>query len=194
MNRRQKSPSVVGSGIRGAQGVEVDRIVAAQLDVLEALSAGEDVEGDVQDVVGFVIGQVAFEEVEVVVEVADQADLACRQEHGADAARGEALNALGQFIVDAGGGHHGQVAFGSGMILDAVEESAPAFAENPAVAFSRLLAVVFSGLFGESSSHSKVSVVWNSEDVFQPQLSQKFRGFSSFFRDFDTEALYITLG
>ena len=39
---------------------------------------------------------------------------------GADAARGEALNALGQFIVDSGGGHHGQVAFGSGMILDRV--------------------------------------------------------------------------
>lgn len=69
-----------------------------------------------------------------------------------------------------------------------------AVAEDPAVAFSRLLAVAFSGLPGESSSHSKVSAVWNSEDVFLPQLFHKLRGFSSFYRAFDTEALYITLG
>ncbi len=36
--------------------------------------------------------------------------------------------------------------------------------------------------------------VWNSEDVFLPQLFHKLRGFSSFYRAFDTEALYITLG
>jgi hypothetical protein len=96
--------------------------------------------------------------------------------------------------VDVGGGHHGLVAFGSRTILDACEDSAPAFAKNPAVAFPGLLAVVFSGLLGESSSHSKVSVVWNIEEVFLPQLFEKLRGFSSFFRDFGAEALYITLG
>ncbi len=82
-----------------------------------------------------------------------------QQEHGADTAGGEALDALGQFIVDVGGGHHGLVAFGSRTILDAYEDPPPAFAKNPTVAFpglladvfSGLLAVAFSGLLGESS-------------------------------------------
>ena len=37
------------------------------------MAAGEDVEGDVQHVVGLVIGQVAFEQVEVLIDVGDQA-------------------------------------------------------------------------------------------------------------------------
>ena len=35
---------------------------------------------------------------------------------------GEALDALGQLVVDVGGGDHGQFAFGSGMMVDAVED------------------------------------------------------------------------
>jgi hypothetical protein len=38
-----------------AQSVEEDLIVAAQLDVLDALAPGQSVEGDVQDVIGFVL-------------------------------------------------------------------------------------------------------------------------------------------
>ena len=38
----------------GAQGIEVDLVVASQFEVLELLSAGQDVEGDVQHVVGLV--------------------------------------------------------------------------------------------------------------------------------------------
>ena len=49
----------------GAQGVEIDLVVAPQFEVLEPLAAGQEVEGDVQDVVGFVVGQVPLEEVEV---------------------------------------------------------------------------------------------------------------------------------
>ncbi len=64
---------------------------------------------------------------------------------------------------------------------------------NPGARFRRMN-LAFSGLLGESSSHSKVSAVWNSEDVFLPQLFHNLRGFSSFYRAFDTEALYITLG
>ena len=39
-----------------------------------------------------------------------------QQQHGADAAGGEALDAIGEFVVDVGGGHHGLFAFGSGPI------------------------------------------------------------------------------
>ena len=95
-NRRQKSPAVVGSGIRTApEGVEIDLVVAEQLEVLDAPAAGEDVEGDVQDVVGLVIGEVPLEQVEAVVDGGDQPGAAGDQEHGADAAGGQALGALG---------------------------------------------------------------------------------------------------
>src|SRR5512135_2545655 len=83
--------------------------------------------------------QMAFEEMEVVVDVVDQADPARQEEHGADAACGEALDALGQLIVDVGGGHHGLIAFRSGPIEDAFEDPPLAVAEDPAVAFSRHL-------------------------------------------------------
>ena len=74
--------------------------------------------------------------------------------------------------------------------------------EDPAIALPRLLGVAsgglspvaFSGLLGDSGSHSKALVVWNSEDVFLPLLFQNLRGFSSFFSEFYPDRLYITLG
>ena len=122
----------------------------------------------------------------MVVDVVDQAGAARQQEHGADAARREPPDAIGQFVVDVGGGHHGLIAFRSGPILDTVEDSTLAFLEDPAVAFS--------GLLGDSGSHSKTSVGWNSEDVLAPQLFQILRGFSSFFQGFHLAGLQITLG
>ena len=98
----------------GAEGIEIDLVVAPQLDVFEASAAGEDVEGDVQDMVGFVIGEMALEEMEVGVDVGDQAGRACQQQHGTDAAGGEALDALGQFVVDVAGGDHGLSRSGPG--------------------------------------------------------------------------------
>src|SRR5439155_6496085 len=74
----------------GTQGIEVDLVVAPQFEVLDPLAAGEDVEGDVQDVVGFVVRQVSLEEVEAAVDVADQSGRARHEEHGADAAGTEA--------------------------------------------------------------------------------------------------------
>ena len=179
----------------GAQGVEVDLVVASQFEVFDPFAAGQDVEGDVQDVVGFVIGEMPLEEMEVVVDVADQAGPASQQEHGADAAGGEALDAVGEFVVDVGGGHHRLIAFGSGPILDAVEDSLADVRGAILRLRSRVfLRVAFSGLLGDSSSHSKASVDWNSEDVFSPLLFQNLRGFSSFFWDFGPDGQYITLG
>ena len=48
----------------GAQGIEIDLVVASQFDVFDPLAAGQDVEGDVQDVVGFVVGQVPLEDMD----------------------------------------------------------------------------------------------------------------------------------
>jgi len=64
----------------GAQGVEIDLVVAEPLEVLHAPAAGEEVEGDVEDVIRLVVGQVALQEVEVVVDGGDQAGAARHQE------------------------------------------------------------------------------------------------------------------
>ena len=71
------------------------------------------------------------------------------QEHGADAAGGEPLDAVGQFVVDVVGGDHGAFAFGAGSVLDAAEDSALALPER----------------VEDIGFHSKASVAWNSEDV-----------------------------
>jgi hypothetical protein len=100
-------------------------------------------------VVGLVIREVAFEELEVLIDVVDQPGTPGDHEHGADAARREALDPVGQFIVDVAGGEHGLFAFGTGPVLDALEDSALALPE-------RVEDIRF---------HSKASVAWKSEDV-----------------------------
>src|SRR5262249_41371027 len=172
----------------GAQSVEEDLVVAAQLDVLHALPPGEDVEGNIQDVIRFVIGEMTFEELEVLVDVSDQAGPSCQEEDGADAASGETPDALAQFIVDVGGGDHGLVAFGPRFIGNATEDSPPSLLKELAVAFSgfvaravrgvtvatsRLVAVATSGRVGDGSSHSKPSVTWKNQDPLLPALFQR---------------------
>ena len=108
-------------------------------------ASSEDVEGDVQDMVGFVIGQMPLEQDEVGVDIFDQPGMASQQEHGADASGAEALDAISQFVVDIAGGHHRYFEFGSWPILDPFEDSASAFVKDSAVAFSGLPTVAFSG-------------------------------------------------
>jgi hypothetical protein len=104
--------------------------------------------------------------------------------------------------MDVGGGHHGLVAFWTRSIGDPVEDSQLALVEDSAVAFSRLATVPFPGLstvafsrfLEDSSTHSKTSVVWNSEDVFLPPLFQDLQGFSSYFSDSVRLLFFITLG
>jgi hypothetical protein len=52
----------------GAQGIKEGLVVAAQLDVVEAAALTRGVVGDVEGVVGFVIGQVDLEQVQLLVD------------------------------------------------------------------------------------------------------------------------------
>jgi hypothetical protein len=76
----------------GPERIEVDLIVAAQLEMFDAAAAGEEIEGDVEDMVGFVIGQMALEQVEVAVDILDEFDPLSQQEEGPDAAGTERLS------------------------------------------------------------------------------------------------------
>ena len=165
----------------GLEGIEEDGVVAEQLDVLETATAGEDVEGDVQDVVGFVIGEMAFEEMEVGVDGGDQAGGARQQHHGADAACGEAVDALTEFVVDVAGGDHGDFAFGCGLIPDAEQDLPPALSQELSVAFSGLPALASGDFLRDNHHHSKPSVAWKNEDLLNsyifPRTPEVFESF-----------------
>ena len=63
--RLQKSPAVVGSGMRrGAQRVEEDFVLAAQFEILQTGAVAQRVVGEVEDMVGFVVGKVELEQME----------------------------------------------------------------------------------------------------------------------------------
>ena len=176
-----------------AQRVEIDRIGASQLNVLDPLSAGNDVEGDVQDVVGFMIGEMALEEMEVVVDITDQPDPPCQQQHGTDSPGVETLDAVGELIVDVARGDHRLFAFQPWSILDAVHDSLATLVQPTTV----VIAGAFTGAFWRfprySGSHSKTSFVLNDEDVFLPLLFQNYRRFSSLFLDFPSVFFFLRL-
>jgi hypothetical protein len=117
--------------------------------VLKLSAPGYDIESEVQDMIGLVVGKMAFEEVEALIDVADQSGLAGDQEHSPDPAGGESLNPISQLVLNVVGGDHGTLLLWPGTIIDAAENSSlalPQFVEDINV-------------------HSKASVAWNSEDV-----------------------------
>jgi hypothetical protein len=109
-------------------------------------------EGDVQDMVGFVVGQMTFEKAEVLLDIIDQADLLSQQESGADPAGTDAFDAIGVFVMDIRGGHHGFGSLGSQFIREMEANSPPAFLED-----SLLASLAF---FSESSTHTKTILVF----------------------------------
>jgi hypothetical protein len=105
------------------QGVEISLVVAEPFDMLKLGAAGQDVQGDVQDMVGLVVGAMVFEQMQVVIDVSDQSSPACQQEHGADATWAQSLDPIAQFVVDVVGGDHGAFTLGTGAVFDAAEDS-----------------------------------------------------------------------
>jgi hypothetical protein len=103
--------------------------------MFDHFTAGQDVERDIEDVVGLVIREVPFEQLEIPVDVVDQPGAARHKEHGANATGAKALNPFGQLIVNVRGGHHGLVAFRPRAIFDPVEDSSLSLPENGPIAF-----------------------------------------------------------
>ncbi len=125
----------------GPQRIEVDLVLAAQFEVLQAFPSCQEVGGNVQNVVALVVGQVPFEQVEIPVDVTDQADLASQGVAGAEASCGDGADAVGDLVMDVGGGHHGLNPLDTGSGSETPLEGPLAFAE----------------LTGETELHSKTS-------------------------------------
>ena len=60
--------------------------------------------GEVEDVVGFVVGEVDFEQVEVAIDVVDESDASGQEMDGSDAAADESIGFVRDFVVDVAGG------------------------------------------------------------------------------------------
>ncbi|HMB04302.1 MAG TPA: hypothetical protein VKP69_11265 [Isosphaeraceae bacterium] len=146
----------------GPEGVEVDLVVTPDLEVLQATDAGQEVVGDIQDVIALVIGQVPLQQVEVLVDALDQPGLAGQEVDGPDAAGCDAPDPLGDLVVDIGGSHHRLGAFDPGLVLQSAEDS-PLASVQPAV---------------DSGVPSKTSWGRRVEGRESPRLFAKTRGFS----------------
>jgi hypothetical protein len=132
----EASAEVAGGGgvgnAGGAESVEVDLVVAAKFEVLEAGAFAEGVEGEVEDVVGLVVREMDLEEVKARVDGVDKSKAAGEEVEGADAAVGESASAAGDIVEDVGGGEDGLVEVLESSFVEAVEDSLLASLEFPA--------------------------------------------------------------
>ena len=104
---REAAAEVAGGGrvgdAAGAEGVEEVLVLAAQFDVLQAGAVAQGVVGEVEHVIGFVVGQVDLEQVQALVDGVDQADAPGEQMDGADAAVGDATRFGRHFVMNVAG-------------------------------------------------------------------------------------------
>src|SRR5512135_288735 len=148
----------------GPQGIEEHLVVASGFNVLQAVAAGQEVVGDIQDVITLVIRQMPLQEVEVPVDVLDQSDLAGQEVDGPEATGGNATDLLGDLIVDVRGGHHRLGMFDAGLVLQAAKDSPLATVQ----------------LVMDTGVHSKTSWRRMDEASQAPRLFAKTRGFRAF--------------
>ncbi len=170
MAAASKRRQIVAGGGRignasGPQGVEVRLVAAQQFQMLQTRSAGQQVVGDVQHVVGVVVGQMDLQQAEVLVDRLVEPELPHQQVHGPDAAVGGGPRAVGNLVMDVRGGHHGPVA---SPVVVLVQSSR----DPPLASFD---------LFSYLGVHSKTSVLRVMGLSAHPLNPTKRRRFSSFF-------------
>src|SRR5262249_31836939 len=78
----------------------VGLVVAQPFEALEVLAAGQDVVGEVEDVVGLEVGQVALEQVQLPVDGVGQAEALDEELAGAEAAGVQAAGLVADLVVD----------------------------------------------------------------------------------------------
>ena len=96
-----------GGGVGGAgcaQGVEEDFIVAAQFKILQTGAVAQGVVGEIKDVIGFMIGQMDFEQVQSAIDGLGESDMLHNFVDGPESAVTESVTAFGKVIVDVAGG------------------------------------------------------------------------------------------
>ena len=98
-----------GGGIGNPPGVhrlQISFILTPQFEIFQAGAVTQGVQGEVQYVVALVVRQMDLQELQPTVQCFGQPELAHQQQHRADATIGQALRALGQFVLDVGRPQH----------------------------------------------------------------------------------------
>ncbi len=156
----------IGNAAR-AQSVEEHLVVATQFDVLKAGAFAQGVVGQVENVVGFVVGQVNLEEHQTPIDGIDQTEATCQQVHGADAAVSDAAVTVTDLIVNVRGGEH--------RLLAAIDIG---FVESP---LDAALAIVQLSAYLGVHSKSLLGVEVEKFDTLQtPQKAGGFRDSRNF--------------
>ena len=79
--------------------------------------------------VGFVIGEVKLEQMQVLVDRVDQADALSQQMHGANAAAGNAMCFVGNFVLNVTGTEGWPESHGVFLLIEPARNSVLAFCE-----------------------------------------------------------------
>ena len=96
----------VGDALR-PERVQVHFVVAPQLDVFQAGSAGQEVVGDVEHVVRLMVRQMALQKMQPAIDGLDQPRSPGQQVHRSDPAASQTPHAVGQLVLNVTGGEHG---------------------------------------------------------------------------------------
>ena len=161
----------------GAQGIQRGLVGAEEFEVFDAGSAGQDVVGQAQHVVAFMVGQVLLEQMKVLVDGLRQADVVGQQVGDADAATGDGVVAVGQVVVDVLGREHGP-----GLVFPV--PSGQTFFDS-AFASGQLLVC--------SVVHSKRLLAYEGVGTSYSFFIHENRGVSSAFIEIPTDSTEITL-
>ena len=148
----------------GSQGIQVGLVATQQLQVLQTRPPGQQVVGDVEHVVGLVVGQMELQQAEALVDGLVEPELAYQEVDRSDAAMSRGAGAIAELVMDVGGGHDRPVA---PPVVVLVQPS-----HDPLLASFDLMAYL--------GIHSKTSVRWGSGFCSHPLNPTKRRGFSRF--------------
>src|SRR5208283_638984 len=89
-----------------ADGVQEVDVVTAQLDVLQTIAVAQRVVSEVEHLIGFVVRQAHLENLELPIDSVNKANASGQEMKRTNAAIGNGMHALGDFVLDIAGGEH----------------------------------------------------------------------------------------
>jgi hypothetical protein len=118
----------IGNPLR-AQRIEIDLVVAQELEVLQTPPVGQEVVGDVEHVIGLVVGQVHLQQLQAAIDLFHQSRGLGHSVDRPEAPNREAARPLGDLVVDIGCPEHRTLLIAPGAVPEAVLDAALAISE-----------------------------------------------------------------
>ena len=143
----------IGDPLR-TQRVEIGFVVAFQLKIFQTPPVTQRVVGDVEHVIGFVIGEMEMQQFDVSIDRLDQPALPSERMHQPDAAVTDCVCTIGEFELNVARPKHGLVAF-LGFVFDPFLNASLAFGDLLSCNRHPTLPRLPLSLFTPSLIHSK---------------------------------------